>query len=260
MTTSLAELETLIQQSARVCLFLDYDGTLAEFAPTPDVILPDPEVIQLLEKLTALPGVELSVISGRKLPHLQRLLPVKSLLLAGTYGIEIQTRAGDILYRAESERIRPILQTLKPQWEKLIEGFDGFYLEDKTWSLALHAKDAGANEAGRILPAAESLAKEQDPALFRILGGHRFLEIAPRAANKGRTIKDLLADKPIESRIVLYLGDDDKDEEAFSVVKDFGGYAVKVAPACTPTGAQFRLDSPAAARAWLYKVVTLLES
>ena len=38
----------------RLWLFLDYDGTLAEFAPTPEHILPDPALIKLLSE--CLPG------------------------------------------------------------------------------------------------------------------------------------------------------------------------------------------------------------
>ncbi|MBN1265139.1 MAG: trehalose-phosphatase [Anaerolineales bacterium] len=255
MTDSLATLEAKIQSAVRVFLFLDYDGTLAEFAPTPDDIFPDPEIIRLLEDLTAIPRIEPAIISGRKLPYLQRLLPVKGLLLAGTYGIEIQTRDGEILHRADSALIQPPLQNLKSRWQQLIQQTNGIYLEDKGWSLALHAKDAEAAEAERILLMAESMAQKLDSALFRILGGHRFLEIAPQAANKGFTIQALLAETLDQADTAVYLGDDDKDEEAFAVLQELGGYAVKVAPPNTPTRAQFRLDSPAAARAWLHKVV-----
>ncbi|MGZ3480633.1 MAG: hypothetical protein ACXU81_09805, partial [Myxococcaceae bacterium] len=46
-----------VQAQARVrdapsaTLFLDYDGTLVEFAPTPELAVPDVELLQLLSAL-----------------------------------------------------------------------------------------------------------------------------------------------------------------------------------------------------------------
>ena len=76
-------------QAKYLWLFLDYDGTLADFAPTPDHIVPDPVVIQLLERLAKIPSVRVTVISGRRLKDIQTLLPVKGIFKAGTYGIEL---------------------------------------------------------------------------------------------------------------------------------------------------------------------------
>jgi trehalose-6-phosphatase len=52
----------------------------------------------------------------------------------------------------------------------------------------------------------------------------------------------------------LYLGDDDKDEEAFCVIKAHGGIAVLVAAEPRDTEADWRLDSPQAAREWIEKL------
>ena len=62
-------LKKLLETSGRenLFLFLDYDGTLAEFAPNPDIVLPDDELIQLLTRLKANPKVDLAVVSGRRL-------------------------------------------------------------------------------------------------------------------------------------------------------------------------------------------------
>ncbi len=57
-------------------LFLDYDGTLADFAPTPDDIFPDPDLAALIDQLAALPRTEVAIISGRRLSHVQALVPV----------------------------------------------------------------------------------------------------------------------------------------------------------------------------------------
>lgn len=258
MPDSLDALEERILGAQHLLLFLDYDGTLAEFAPTPDDVLPNPEIIRLLDLLVAHPFITPAVISGRKLPHLQRLLPVKGLLIAGTYGIELQTTDGKIQHAAETSHIRPELEKLKPAWQDLACSQPGIYLEDKYWSLALHAKNAAPDHAEYVLNHARELAEGIQSATFRILGGDRFLEIAPAAASKAFIVGKLLQQQTLENSTALYIGDDDKDEEAFAVVQQFRGFAVKVAHEGTPTLARWRLDGPAAVRSWLRRLSELV--
>jgi trehalose 6-phosphate phosphatase len=239
----------------RVWLFLDYDGTLAEFAPTPEHVLPDPALIDLLGELARQPWLRVAVVSGRRLGHVQKLVPVPGILLAGTYGIELQTPEGERFDRLEYGTIRPNLDALKPQWADLMAGRDGFFLEDKGWALALHARFAEEAEAEGVLAVARRMVNDAtagaSPDLFRLLGGHKFLEIGPKLAHKGRTVDYLLAQYPWPGALPVFLGDDDKDEEAFGVVQEHGGIAILVSARPRETQADGRLGSPQAARAWL---------
>jgi trehalose 6-phosphate phosphatase len=254
-TTNIKTLTNRLAQVARLWLFLDYDGTLADFAPTPEHVLPDLELVDLLTRLADHPRFRVTVVSGRKLAHVQELVPVAGIMLAGTYGVELQTPDGQRLDRLDYQDIRPALDGLKPQWAGLMAGRDGFYLEDKGWTLALHARFVVEDEAERVLEAARTLAadaiRSNAGELFRLLGGHKFLEIGPTLAHKGRTVEYLLERDPWPGALPLYLGDDDKDEEAFGVVKERGGFAILVAARPRETQADHRLASPQAARHWL---------
>jgi trehalose 6-phosphate phosphatase len=244
-----------LAQAERVRLFLDYDGTLADFAPTPEHVHPDPELVALIARLALHPRFRVAVISGRRLGHVQALVPVPGVLLAGTYGVELQTHEGVRIDRLDYDRVRPTLDTLKPRWADLIAGRVGYFLEDKGWALALHARFADEAESDRVLAGARRLAdaavRQAAPGLFRLLGGHKFLEIGPKLAHKGLSVAYLLDQYPWYGAVPLYLGDDDKDEEAFGVIKARGGIAVLVAPEPRETEADLRLDSPQAARRWL---------
>jgi trehalose 6-phosphate phosphatase len=248
-----------LRRAGAVWLFLDYDGTLADFAPTPDEVAPDPELVDLVAGLARDPRLRVAIISGRRLRHVRRLVPVPGILLAGTYGVELQMPDGQQRARVAYEAIRPTLDTLKPRWAGLIASREGFYLEDKDWALALHARFAAEEEAERVLAAARQQAMDvlgDDPAeRFRLLGGHKFLEVGPRLAHKGRTIGYLLDRYAEPGTLPVYLGDDDKDEEAFGVIKERGGIPILVAPGPRETVADLRLESPQAARRW---VVALL--
>ena len=172
---------------------MDYDGTLADFAPSPDTILPDKAVIGLLERLVAAWGVLPAVISGRRLAHIQKLLPVQGLLMGGTYGIEMQLPDGQRRDVLPFEEVRPTLERLLPRWQGLLAGREGFYLEDKGWSLALHGRFADPTESEDVMSAARVEAQAlRFEERFRLMGGDRFLELAPLAASKSAAVRWVL--------------------------------------------------------------------
>ena len=244
--------------AAELRLFLDYDGTLAEFAPTPDDIFPDPAVASLIGRLAGLPRTQVAITSGRRLSHVQALVPVPGILLAGTYGIELRWPDGTETQRVDWSVVRPVLDRLKPRWSALLEDQQGFYLEDKGWSLALHARFADEATAQEVLRTANQLADavllDAPNGQFRLLGGHKFLEIGPSLANKGRTIEFLTQGDRWPHALQVYIGDDDKDEEAFAVIKAQGGFAIVVAAADRASLADCRLPSPADVRQFLQQL------
>ncbi len=249
-----------IARAGHIWLFLDYDGTLSDFAATPDEINPDEELIALIEQLADLPDHRVTIISGRRLAHIQALLPVSGILKAGTYGLELQTSDGEIIHQVDYGTVRPLLDDLKQEWEKLLDRRNGFYLEDKGWTIAIHGKDAVEEEAASVLRVANRQAQallEQDSGhIFRLLGGHRFLECGPQSADKKRTIEHLLSRYPWHDDVLLvYLGDDDKDEVAFEAIQRHGGIAVAVGERLRNGPADCWLPSPQAVRLWLQNMI-----
>jgi trehalose 6-phosphate phosphatase len=254
-------MEQRIKDSARLWLFLDYDGTLAEFAETPDQIEVNREVVALLTRLVNLPDLRVSVISGRRLEHIRKLVPVPGVLLAGTYGIECQSFEGEDLIRLEWDSYRPVLEGIKPRLETLIAGRDGFFLEDKGWSLALHARFAGEEESKSILQSAQQIMEAGNREEgFTLLGGQKFLEICPKVGNKGATVNHLLDLNPWPGAQLVFLGDDDKDEDAFRVIGTKGGLSIRVGTEERESVADCRLDNPREARRWLSKVIAWREN
>jgi trehalose-phosphatase len=260
-TLSICNADQLLERLAaedKLWLFLDYDGTLAEFAPTPDHVLPDEAVLKLVTGLAARPATRVAIISGRRLGHIQTLAPVPGVLLAGTYGVELQLPDGRRVDRVPWDSIRPTLKAVLPGWAALIGQQPGFYLEDKGWALALHGRFAGDGQAEQILTEARRLAEaciaQAPDGRFRLLGGHKFLEIGPAQANKGLTLRYLLLEHAWPGSLPVYVGDDDKDEEAFAVIKEQGGVAVVVAAQPRASHADCRLASPQAVRALLSRL------
>lgn len=260
MSIAADDLFTSLSPDNRIWLFLDYDGTLAEFAPTPDHIEPQADVIDLVKKVAEHPRIRLAVISGRRLQHVQSLLPISGILLAGTYGVEMSDWNGDLIHRVSYEALRPTLDQLKDSWCRILGDRNGFYLEDKGWSLAIHARYAEEGEAADVLESARGQAEElTDVHQFRVLGGHRFLEVGPRSANKGRSVDYILHHFPWEGAVPIYIGDDDKDEEAFEEILARGGIAIVVSLIPRESYADYRLRSPRDVQDWLRKLLNWLE-
>lgn len=243
-----------LEKKRNLRLFLDYDGTLADFSANPNIVEPNQEVITLLESLRDLKHAKIAVISGRKLSHLKKLIPIDRITLAGTYGIEIQLENGTLIHREEYSRIRPTLDSLKPKWQIIIKNTIGIHLEDKGWALALHGRFVEDNEVKRIFAEAEQeIEKSIHDDRFQILTGHKFLEICPSLADKGRCVNFLLKTIPSIDETIIYLGDDDKDEQAFKVIKAQGGFAIRISSNTIHNPIEdYRLDNPQAARKWLY--------
>jgi trehalose-phosphatase len=244
-------------KNKRIDLYLDYDGTLAVFAPTPDVVLPDENVIGLITQLADSPNVRVSIVSGRRLGHIRKLIPVKGILLAGTYGVEMQTPDGNEVHQIAYDSIRPTLDMLKPRWQELIDGRDGFYLEDKGWALAIHARKAEEKLGSQVLDDAEKMLTSN------VLGEHlqkihsyRFLEVGPNNADKGHALRYLFENFHWEDSIPIYIGDDDKDEDAFQAINEQNGYSILVSNEDRKTHATYGLQSPTEVHQWLRNIFT----
>ena len=258
MNNEIAALTRLAAHAKTLRLFLDYDGTLAEFAASPETVTPDKEVIALLNRLVSANGVLPAIISGRRLAQVSTLLPVRGLLLGGTYGIEMQLPDGRLRTTLPFEQVRPTLERLLPHWQALILGHEGFFLEDKGWSLALHARFALPEDAASVMAAARIEAQGiQAGDIIRLQGNDRFLELAPRVSNKAATVQWILDEITPDDALIIYLGDDDKDEEAFSAVLAAGGWAVRVTAEPTITRAQVCLHDPIQVRAWLGELLAV---
>lgn len=248
------------QSQSALWLFLDYDGTLAEFAPDPGHAQPDSRVVDLLTRLAKArrPVRRVAVLSGRALASLRTLLPVEGIFLAGVYGLEILTPEGETIRQIDAKNLEAALSAMRSRWQAIIGARPGFFLEDKGLSLALHARWASEPDALDVLEQARKAVNSVPGGNhLGVLGGHRFLEVVPPMAGKGEAVNLLLRQFPLPDSRPLYFGDDDKDEAAFPVVHANGGMAVKImqpAQASQPTTADLRLPSPAHALDWLESI------
>lgn len=227
---------------AAYALFLDFDGTLVDIAPSPDAVVVEPGLEEALTALAARLDGALALVSGRTIADIDRFLGAAKLDACGMHGLERRVRGR--LSRPEG------LVEIAPQIEALRKAFadrPGVLVEDKRIGVALHWRLAPEAEA-EALAAMERLAAELGPG-YRIQDGKAVREIVPAASGKGGAIRALMEQPPYVGRIPVFVGDDKTDEHGFEAVNALGGISVKIGEGATV--ATRNLPDTAALRRWL---------
>ncbi len=214
---------------------LDYDGTLAPIAATPEAARPHPEAAPVLMALARRHPVFL--VTGRRLWDLERLLPVRGLPAFGVHGMEYGVLFGQV----QSLVPEAALARLEYVREGLPE-LPGLRVEDKGPAIALHFR--GVPDEAAVQAALEGWAKTL-PEGLEALWGKKVLEVRPRGFGKGRVAKAIAARHPERTPVVI--GDDATDEEMFQALPD----AITIKVGEGPTAARYRLKNVDAVIAYL---------
>jgi len=225
---------------ARHALFLDFDGTLAPLQDDPQTVAMSAPLWRALEVLSEGLGGALAVVSGRDVRDLTARTP-SCLWRAGGHGLEIC---------APGETPPPGPPEAPPELASPLAGFaaerPGVRLERKGPILAVHYRRA-PDLAAEVLSAVQGAAAPFPD--YAVQSGKMVVEAKPKSANKGAAVRRLMARAPFAGRSPVMAGDDATDEDAFAVVRELGGLAVKVGEG--ETRASLRLPDTGAVERWL---------
>lgn len=230
-----------LREEGPISLFLDFDGTLVDLAPTPDTIVVPERLTQRLVALSASLDNALALISGRAVVDLERHCGPLEIARAGSHGIDRRHADGRLLGK-EPDPVPPAVEEGLRQF-----ALDrGLSLEVKPHGSALHYRaDPAAEQAG--LNFAEALAAEHGLTVRR---GKFVIELVRPGADKGGAVRAFMREAPFAGRRPIFVGDDVTDEDGFLAVQEFGGFGIIVGDR-GPTAARYRLADPAAIIEWL---------
>jgi len=231
------ELRAAIRRVARTPILLvacDYDGTLAPIVDDPNLAAPLPEAVAALRSLASLPQSTVAVISGRSLRDLAALSRLPSEVhLVGSHGSEFDV--GFV------ERITPEVAEVRTRLGQVLaditRGRSGVRLEKKPASVAVHTRGADHDVAAEVGEAVRS-GPATWPGIHVTVGKH-VIELSVVATHKGIAVDAFRMQ--ISASAVLFVGDDDTDENAFANLHgpDIG---IKIGPG--DTKAAYRVDDP----------------
>ncbi len=117
------------------------------------------------------------------------------------------------------------LEEIRLSLEKFVKKYEGIFIEDKGFSLAVHFRmnPSLRNKVYEVISKLITSVGE-----LHILEGHFVFDIKPSGANKGLAIEQFLAEPPFLGRVPIFLGDDITDEDGFSAVNAANGISVRV--------------------------------
>jgi trehalose 6-phosphate phosphatase len=226
-------------------VFLDVDGTLADFAATPQEVQIDRQLVEALALLRARHGGALALVTGRSIPDVDRMFPGLDLAVAGQHGCERRDAAGTVHLHAPDPTM---LQQLRGLFSAFAARHPGVLFEDKGATVALHYRQQ-PQLAGEVHSVARSTFDAAGVEGYRVSEGKQLVEIRPDGSDKGKAIADFMGEFPFAGRKAVFIGDDVTDEDGFAAVAAMGGWSVKVGRG--RTCARYRLPDIAAARRWL---------
>ena len=204
-----------------MALLLDLDGTLLDFAPTPDAVVVPPGLPVALVRLERRLGGALAIVTGRPVAQIDALLPGLP-AVAGEHGGAIRHTPDGPLERDDHP---PVPGAWLATAEAVLAAHPGTLLERKAHGVALHFRRAP--EAGPALRTLAEALLAQLPS-HALLAGNMVWEVRPRGIHKGHAVRALMARPPFAGRTPLFVGDDVTDEDAIAAARAMGGIGLKV--------------------------------
>lgn len=228
-----------------VALFLDFDGTLVDLAPTPDAVKAAPGLDHLIGRVAQQLNGAVAVITGRQIDAIDQYLNGAVRAVAGIHGAERRTSTGAVM---RADLTPALLDPARAALGAFSRSHEGVSIEDKGVSIALHFR-AAPTFAEACRAAVDACAAESHGRFTR-LDGNMIVELKPTAIGKGSAMAAYMNEPPFAGRKPVFVGDDITDESAFTAALQDNGLGIIVG-ARTPTAATCRLPTVAALHAWL---------
>jgi trehalose 6-phosphate phosphatase len=225
-----------IRKRGRVTIFLDFDGTLVDIAPRPELVHFNHDARAVLRRLSKHPLATIVIVSGRRRAELLEHIAVPDIHYFGLYGWERDDHSA--LPLVSQKALRDVCEKLDP----LLKKYPNLWIEDKSSSLSVHLQHVAKSLH-------ESLRKDLIAVLqpfqktLHAVANIRDVEILPRSIpGKGLAVKEFLLDHAKNKSLPFYFGDDYSDESGFVAVGR--GVSVHVGKP-RPTKARYRVNTPA---------------
>jgi trehalose 6-phosphate synthase/phosphatase len=232
--------------AGRIVLLLDYDGTLVPYASSPELAVPDSDLLNLLAALAANPMIDLHLVSGRGLENVNRWFWHLPAGLWAEHGAACRL-VGRNWQRlvagtpAWKDRVRSYLQSVSA-------ATPGAIVEEKSNGLAWHYRMVDpALAAERVQEVRRELAALIENASIDLLEGHMVLELRPLGVSKALIVRQIHASLA-QPGLFVAMGDDRTDEEMFGALPA-PSTSIHVGPG--PSRAQFRLPDWRSVRQFL---------
>jgi trehalose 6-phosphate phosphatase len=236
-----------ILRSDALFLFLDYDGTLVPFKEKPTQVKTPEKIKKVLLQLQKNPAIIVSIVTGRTLKNIKKLLIIKGVSFIALHGLQIESSDGSQFRWKPAEHARSTLESIKENMQRELKGEKGAYLEDKELTVVLHYRLLPKNRIHIVREKFITVVHDNDKKKnLEIIHGAKVIEARPKGWNKGKAIETFLAGHTeVKNKRIIYIGDDITDEDAFRFLRK-RGITIHVAnQSKRETVAQYWVKNPA---------------
>jgi trehalose-phosphatase len=207
----------LVPSGVPVALFLDYDGTLVPIRRRPDLARLSLERRAELGRLGQKGFV--SIVSGRPLDELRRLVGVPGLAYMGNHGLELRANGRTWVHPDAARKARAVKRAAAAIRIKA-RGVRGAIVEDKGLTASVHFRLVAVRHHARLWAfVADEVRRSRDRLVLS--QGKKVFEIRPNVPwDKGQGVLEMM--RRMCPCYPIYIGDDRTDEDAFRSLRDLG--------------------------------------
>jgi trehalose 6-phosphate phosphatase len=244
---SLGRIQSEVSKASRIYVFLDYDGTLTPIVDNPEDALLQEKFRRLLRILASRQDCILSIVSGRRLDALKKLVKLQRIYYVGNHGFEIEGPGMNFVH----PRARELSRELRLTSNKIRTQLKGIRseLEDKGLTTSVHYRNTPASDVNRLLRTVKNIVSER--AKLKLAYDKKVVEIRPRINwDKGAAVRLIM--RTLGRGLPIYIGDDRTDEDAFVRIKS--GITILVSRRRKRSNAKYYLKNVAD----VYKFLSLL--
>lgn len=218
---NLHHMQKAVKNGQPVKLFLDFDGTLSPLVTNPEHVRLPKRTKIILEKLHSLDKLHLTIVSGRALKDVKSRLNIDGISYSGNHGMEWEVEGRRSTVQIPSDTLQ-LLTVIRSKMLIISNNFQGTVVEDKTFSVAFHYRQAPLDKKSQI----ENILQTTFDAYLRtglvsLLFCKDTYDIrANKNWTKGHIVKHLLKQSMHKDSSIIYIGDSETDEDAFKMLRD----------------------------------------
>ncbi|QEE50945.1 bifunctional alpha,alpha-trehalose-phosphate synthase (UDP-forming)/trehalose-phosphatase [Flavobacterium alkalisoli] len=217
-------------------ILLDFDGTLVNLQPKPEMAVPDDKLIKLLNTLASDEKNDVWIISGRNHEFLEEWLGKLPIGLVAEHGGYIKRDKWESIINGTPEWKGRVIEIMHDYVDTNAESF----VEIKEFGVAWHYRNVEQRQGFLASRELLSLLKNQLYNMpTQIIDGNKVIEVKHFLAHKGTTCKNNILNPDYD--FVLSFGDDKTDEDLFEMLTGTNEHTVKVGPG--NTAAKYRVQS-----------------
>lgn len=255
LPSALNTVDTILASHAAeraVAIFLDFDGTLAAIVEDPRKVTLDDPISSTLRTLSGL--CTLGLISGRDRSDLQKRVGIEGILYAGSHGLDIGGPGYEKIL-PEAEAAVPEIERATQRLSQALESIHGVIIERKRFGVAVHYRQVRSDvDRQQIMRVVDSVLVDTG---LRKRKGKQVVELEPEVNwDKGHALAWLLetAELDAEHVLVVYIGDDETDEDVFASLAG-KGVSIVVDDEVSNSLADYRLANPDEVARFLHHLV-----